>query len=62
MRKCSSSEESETESETEKDTLLPHDEPLIAIRSHLRRAHTGFAFSGEAGHTPQITNPNFNSN
>ena len=62
IRKCNRSDRLESESETEKETLLPHDEPLIAIRSHLRRAHTGFAFSGEAGHAPQITNPNFNSN
>ena len=62
IRYCNKSEVLESDSETEKDTLLPHDEPLISIRRHLRRAHTGFAFSGEAGHTPQITNPNFDSN
>ena len=40
--------------------LLP-DEILLAqeqLKSY-NRPHTGFAFSGEAGHTPQITDPDF---
>jgi phospholipid-transporting ATPase len=40
--------------------LLP-DEILLAhenLKSY-NRPHTGFAFSGEAGHTPQITDPGF---
>jgi hypothetical protein len=50
-------EESETESEGE--PLLPTDEPFLAIRGKPGKRHTGFAFSGEAGHAPQITNPHF---
>lgn len=50
-------EEAQIEDFTE---LLP-DEILMA-KENLKaynRPHTGFAFSGEAGHTPQITDPGF---
>jgi len=40
---------------------LPPDEMETAQQAlyQLRRRHTGFAFSGEAGHAPQLTDPSF---
>lgn len=49
------------EMQTEDNVALLPDEILMAqenLKSY-NRPHTGFAFSGEAGHTPQITDPGF---
>ncbi|OMJ85922.1 hypothetical protein SteCoe_12625 [Stentor coeruleus] len=49
-----------TEEKDDIGELLP-DEIILAeeaIKAY-NRPHTGFAFSGEAGHTPQITDPGF---
>ena len=53
-------EDDEDKDKFEIGELLP-DEILLAqenLKSY-NRPHTGFAFSGEAGHTPQITDPDF---
>lgn len=51
----------ETEVITEDAVELLPDEILLAHENlkNYNRPHTGFAFSGEAGHTPQITDPGF---
>lgn len=48
--------ESDANDESEEDLPLSTYTPLLA------RKHTGFAFSGEPGHTPQITDPRFYDN
>ena len=44
------------------DELMESDEelPLSTYTPLLLQKHTGFAFSGEPGQTPQITDPKFN--
>lgn len=46
------------EEESEKDSEEENEEN--SQRAPLLRRHTGFGFNGEPGHTPQITDPNFN--
>jgi hypothetical protein len=47
--------ENDNEEQMEPDEELP----LSTYTPLLARKHTGFAFSGELGHTPQITDPSF---
>lgn len=48
--------------ETDEDNEFLEEEemPLSTYAPLLQRRHTGFAFSGEAGHVPQLTDPKFN--
>ena len=60
--KPSSSSSSDDKDEIE-DVIIPELDVSkwnILPKLALQRRHTGFAFSGEAGHTPQITDPNYN--
>lgn len=54
------SSESDESQDNVPEMLLP-DEMETAQQTlyELKRRHTGFAFSGEAGHAPQITDPGF---
>jgi len=48
--------EEEFDEFSETKSLLAIEEPPVATHTSLAtRRHTGFAFSGEAGHTPQVT-------
>lgn len=65
LRKDSSSLSSETDEEKdviEFDAEIKQENWTSAPdQDHWKRRHTGFAFSGEAGHAPQITDPNYYS-
>ncbi|OMJ78487.1 hypothetical protein SteCoe_21684 [Stentor coeruleus] len=47
------------ENDNEEQVEPDEDLPLSTYTPLLARKHTGFAFSGELGHTPQITDPSF---
>jgi phospholipid-transporting ATPase len=52
--------EEEFDEFSETKSLLATEEPPVATHTSLTtRRHTGFAFSGEAGHTPQVTDAIF---
>ena len=48
--------------ENEDNAEIEEELPLSTYTPLLARKHTGFAFSGEPGHTPQITDPRFHDN
>lgn len=59
------SSSSSSDSDEEKDIIdfIPEIDPAKWVHApddeKWKRRHTGFAFSGEAGHAPQITDPNY---
>ena len=55
----SSSESNEDESDETANIVPELDPAKLNDQKDWKRRHTGFAFSGEAGHSPQITDPNF---